>query len=120
MADPMYRQIADIGIGSEVVRQNLRALGVVLHDQGKLAEAVVEYEEAKRLAPEEAAIRNNLGNTFCDKGDYSSAIKEFHDLYKIDPTWEGGHSCLAQACIRRLHGPTHGWGTADERRQCRA
>src|SRR5947209_12940949 len=49
-----------------------RYLGIVLHDEGRNDEAIDEYREAKLLAPNEASVRNNLGNTFCDKGDRKS------------------------------------------------
>ena len=42
---------------------------------------IAEYLEAKRLAPQESVVRNNLGNTYCDKGDYDTAITEFRELF---------------------------------------
>jgi len=46
-----------------------------------------------RQAPQtrNASVRNNLGNTLCDKEDFDSAITEFKDLYRQSPEWEGGH-----------------------------
>ena len=57
------------------------------------------------MPPEDASVRNNLGNTYCDQGDYTSAIKEFHDLYRLEPDWEGGHSCLARAFMAQKKYP---------------
>ena len=57
--------------------------------------------EAKRLAPEESVVRNNLGNTYCDKGDYDAAITEFRELFRMDSGWQHGHSCLARALMSK-------------------
>src|SRR5207253_150199 len=76
-------------------------LGLLLHDSGKLDDAISAYREAKRLAPGEASVRNNLGNAFCDKGDYDSAIAELRELYRMIPGWERGHSCLAKPLLAK-------------------
>ena len=78
----------------------------MLHDQGKLDEAIAEYRLAKRLNPQEASVRNNLGNTLCDKEDFDSAIAEFKDLYRQSPEWEGGHNCLARAYMSKRDYPS--------------
>ena len=57
--------------------------------------------EAKRLAPDESVVRNNLGNTYCDKGDYDAAITEFRELFRMDSGWQSGHSCLARALMSK-------------------
>jgi hypothetical protein len=49
-------------------------LGMLLYDMRRFA----EYLKARRLVPEEF-VRNNLGNTYCDKGDYAAVIVEFGD-----------------------------------------
>lgn len=76
-------------------------LGMLLHDRKSFDGAVTEYVEAKRLAPEESVVRNNLGDTFCDKGDYDNAITEFHELFRMDSSWQTGHSCLARALMSK-------------------
>ena len=55
---------------------------MLLHDLRSFDGAIAEYLEAKRLAPQESVVRNNLGNTYCDKGDYDNAITEFRDLFR--------------------------------------
>ena len=78
----------------------------ITHDQGKLDEAIVEYRAAKRLKPDEASVRNNLGNTLCDKEDFDSAITEFKDLFHQNPEWDGGHNCLARAYMSKRDYPS--------------
>ena len=58
-------------------------LGLILHEEGNLlAKPPREYREAKRIAPQEASVRNNLGNTYCDQGKFDAAIEEMKELYR--------------------------------------
>ncbi len=86
---------------ANIRRLSTSNLGLILHEQGKLAQAVTEYREAKRLAPSEASVRNNLGNTYCDQGNFDSAIEELHSLYREHPEWQQGHACLASAYMAK-------------------
>ncbi len=76
-------------------------LAFVLHKEGKLVEAVDEYREAKRIAPQEPSIRNNLGNTYCDQNKFDEAVAELSELYRQHPEWEQGHGCLASAYMAK-------------------
>ncbi len=79
---------------------------MVLHDLGRLEDAVAEYREAKRLAPQEPNIRNNLGNTYYDKGDYDAAISEFRELFRMAPEWQHGHDYLAKSFMAKKDYPS--------------
>ena len=46
-------------------------------------------------------IGNNLGNTYCDKGDYDNALAEFRELFRMDSAWQNGHSCMARALMSK-------------------
>ena len=77
-------------------------LALIFHEQGKLDDAAVEYREAKKLAPQEASIRNNLGNTYCDQGNFDAAAALFcRELYRQHPEWQQGHTCMARAYMAK-------------------
>ena len=53
------------------------------------------------MAPKEASVRNNLGNTYCDQGNFDAAMTEMHELYRQHPEWQQGHACLASAYMAK-------------------
>src|SRR5438552_6858530 len=63
-------------------------------------QAVEEYRMAKRLAPERADIRNNLGNMLLNTQRNEDAEKEYRDLIKVAPDFALGHSGLGRALLR--------------------
>jgi len=53
------------------------------------------------LLPARPRSANNLGNTYCDQGEYEAAIVELKDLYRQHPEWQQGHGCLASAYMAK-------------------
>jgi len=53
----LYQEIASSGVPSAAVQYNL---GCALYKAGRLGEAIVAYERARRLAPRDADVRDNL------------------------------------------------------------
>jgi tetratricopeptide (TPR) repeat protein len=60
-------------------------LGVALEQKGKLKEALAEYREAERLAPELFHIRNNLGNLLDTLGQPDAAQAEYREAIRLNP-----------------------------------
>jgi len=60
-------------------------LGVALEQQGKLDEALAEYREAERLAPERYEVHNNLGNLLAGMGKPREALAEYQEAVRLDP-----------------------------------
>ncbi len=68
--------------------------GQVLHESGRLREALAAYREAARLAPGEGLIRGSLGRVMVDTADAAllpAAITELETATRLDPrtplTW---------------------------------
>jgi tetratricopeptide (TPR) repeat protein len=72
-------------------------LGRTLQDQGKLAEAIAEYQKAIQLKPEDALAHNRLGRALQDQGKLAEAIIEFKNAIQLKPDESVGYSNLGFA-----------------------
>ena len=59
--------------------------GVELGQEGRLEEAITEFDEAIRLNPQDADAYYNRGNTYDDLGQHQRAIQEFDEALRLDP-----------------------------------
>mgnify|MGYP002078853561 CR=1 FL=1 len=66
-----------------------KARGDVALQLGKLDEAQVHYEAAKKVAPEDLSIRFALGVTFRKGRKFSEALAVFDQIQAIDPNYPG-------------------------------
>lgn len=62
------------------------ALGSFLNDQGREEEAVVEWEKAREMAPNNPASWNNLANHFAHRGPVLKAFPYYEKAIELDPT----------------------------------
>ena len=65
--------------------------GVKLMDQGKLKEAIAEYDEAIRLNPKYALAYNNRGSAYYELGQYERAIQDFDEAIRLNPEFAGAY-----------------------------
>jgi tetratricopeptide (TPR) repeat protein len=76
-------------------------LGNILRSQGKLAEAITQYDRSIRINPASAAVHNNLGNALSDRaksdGKYGDAIAEYRRAIDLDRKYSLPHNNLAFA-----------------------
>ena len=63
-------------------------------------QAAVALEEAKRLEPEQASIREALGRARLQTGAYADAVEEFSKVLELSPTDHYAHYCLGRALDR--------------------
>lgn len=63
----------------------LQALGMAVHCQGRLAEAVTAYQGALRLAPGIAQLHYLLGNAFRERNDFIAAEEHYAQAVARDP-----------------------------------
>ncbi len=84
---------------------DLNALGVHFYAVGAYDLAIVQLEEAARLAPEVACIHFNLGGAYYGKERTADAEREFRQTLEIEPGHVRAHwfrgLCLEK--LDRLH-----------------
>ncbi len=79
-------------------------LGVALHAQGKLTEAVAEFRAAIRFKPDDPSAHYGLGITLKAQGKLAEAVAEFR---KARDNAAQGDSELAQLIDRALTATDH-------------
>ncbi len=75
-------------------------IGNISNARGELDEAIVHYNEALRIDPQQAKIHNNLGVALFKNGKLDEAADHFCKAISIDPQYANAHyhlaSCLAK------------------------
>lgn len=71
--------------------------GTRLRREGRLEEAVAEYEEALALNPDHPQSHNNLGVTLASLGRRDEAISHYRDAVRLEPDYAEAHFNLAEA-----------------------
>jgi len=72
-------------------------LGIYLDGQGRIAEAIVQYNEALKLKPDYAEVRNNLGVALGKQGRLDDAIAQLSEALRTKPDFVDAHNNLAIA-----------------------
>jgi len=72
-------------------------LGVLLWDQGKIPEAIAQYEEALRFDPTYVQAHNNLGAALKQVGKIKEAIGQYEQALQFYPNFPEAHYNLAVA-----------------------
>jgi tetratricopeptide (TPR) repeat protein len=62
-------------------------LGIAIKGQGKLSEAIAQYNEALRVNPDYAEAHNNLGNALAIQGNLGKAIDHYNEALRIKPNY---------------------------------
>ncbi len=84
--------------------QPLLNLGILLSDEGKIADAQPLLQEAEVIAPNDEKTRATLGKLFLRQGNLKSAEDEFEKAVAIDPKSASVHFQLGQ--VYRKQGKT--------------
>ena len=71
--------------------------GQILYDQGSVDEAIVEWRQTARLAPNNAKVHHLLGLALQDRGEQNEAITELNTSLRLDPENAMAYVHLAQA-----------------------
>lgn len=82
---------------SERARYNL---GHVLVDGGRVAEGIMEYEQALVIEPNNADAHNNLGAAMALQGRESEAIEQYQEALRIRPNYAEAHNDFGAALAR--------------------
>jgi Tfp pilus assembly protein PilF len=73
------------------------SLGMALADQGKVAEAIRQYEEAIQLQPDLPVAHYNWGIALADQGKLDEAIQHYRRAVEIKPDYVQALNNLGQA-----------------------
>jgi protein O-mannosyl-transferase len=72
-------------------------LGDALAAQGRVSEAIEQYEQAFRIKPNYAEAHSNLGMALASQGKVSEAMAEYAEALRIDPNYAPAHNNLGLA-----------------------
>jgi protein O-mannosyl-transferase len=75
-------------------------LGVVFSQAGKIQDAVREFEQARRLKPDDAQAYVNLGGVSLRTGKLQEAIGYYEQALRINPHFAAAHKGLGVALAR--------------------
>ena len=90
----------------------LNMKGILLHKEGRFAEAVTAFEQAEALG--HRAAPSNRGNALLDMGRMNEALRAHETAVKLDPTHPGAQYNLALTQLR-LGDWEHGWPAYESR-----
>jgi len=76
-------------------------LGVTFVQQGRVDEAIVQYQSAVQIDPGYAEAHNNLATALARKGQWNEAISHFKSALQIDPSYTDAQSNLRTALARK-------------------
>jgi tetratricopeptide (TPR) repeat protein len=62
-------------------------LGMLLFRQGRVSEAIAQYQEALRLKPDYDGARTNLGEALASSGQVNQAMAQYREALRIDPAF---------------------------------
>jgi tetratricopeptide (TPR) repeat protein len=80
--------------GSYVAHNNL---GDVLHEEGRMDEAIAQYQEAMQIDPDYADANLNFGNILLEKGRLDEAIVHFQKALQNRPDFVNAYNSLGNA-----------------------
>lgn len=97
LAESNLRRAIELGSRAEFHT----SLGMLLQKQKRLAESIVEFEAAAKLAVDDAETHFDLGNAYCAAGKFQLAIDRFQEALKLRhdhvPAWAALRKALGSA-----------------------
>lgn len=74
-------------------------LGIVAQQRGRIGDAIVRYERALRLDPDNSEADNNLGTALSNLGKTREAIDHYERALRIKPDYAEAHNNLGRALL---------------------
>jgi tetratricopeptide (TPR) repeat protein len=78
---------------------NHNSLGNALRKEGRTKDAIAQFQEAARLAPNVTAPLNNLGAILQQSHRYAEAMAPYQQAIQIDPAYAEAHSGLGNVLL---------------------
>ena len=75
-------------------------LGSELQSQGKLSEAIAQYEQAREIKPDCAEAYNDLGNALLEAGQVGPSLANCQEALRLKPNYADAHCNLGNALLR--------------------
>ena len=66
--------------------------GLVLFAEGKIEDAIDQYNEAIRITPDYTEAYNNRGMAYSDLGQHQRAIEDYNEAIRITPDYAKAHN----------------------------
>jgi protein O-mannosyl-transferase len=88
-SESLFRHSLAVTTGNAVMHSKL---ALCLMDQGRLEEAIMQYEESLRINPLSFESHNNLGNILNGQNKLDEAIAHYEAAIKIDPRSAEAHN----------------------------
>ena len=76
-------------------------LGDLLSQNGKVDEAITNFQQALQIKPDYAEASYDLGNALLQKGKVDEAITNFQQALQINPDYAKAHNNLGTALFRK-------------------
>jgi tetratricopeptide (TPR) repeat protein len=73
--------------------------GVALEQKGRLAEALAQYREVERMAPDNIEARYNIGNLLDKMGQPEAALPELRQAVQLNPKPPSVHDTLGAVLV---------------------
>ncbi|KAG5552024.1 hypothetical protein RHGRI_010192 [Rhododendron griersonianum] len=84
--------------------EELKRAGNELYRKGNFVEALLLYDRAIAISPENAACRSNRAAALTMVGRLGEAVVECEEAVRLDPAYGRAHQRLASLYLRRPHG----------------
>jgi len=96
-----YSVVFNLLAGVQAYAEARRLIGNALLNQGRVDEAIMQYQKTLALWPESAIARAGLGNAFMKKQQLDEAIIQFQKALKLQPELPDAHVYLGDAFLQK-------------------
>jgi protein O-mannosyl-transferase len=83
--------------GNAIVAANL---GTTFHQEGKMVEAIAQYQKALEIDPNQAEVQSNLGVVLSETGRVDDSIAHLQKALEITPNYADAHYNLGNSLLR--------------------